>query len=117
LSATVAGQGGDFHLVDELTEEGGLGQYLDVEKRGDRLERDRLQLLEAMGPDRRMDVAHRDGEYKPPCQALQPAKHSRGQICQTTADDVVALIDRLEQGVEMGVRGGRDRRSHDDHGA
>jgi hypothetical protein len=74
----VTGQRGDVDLVDELAEEGGLGHDLDVQERGDRLERDRRQLLDAMSPDRRMDVAHRDGEHEPPGQALQPAKHARG---------------------------------------
>jgi hypothetical protein len=39
-------------LVEQLAEIGGLRQDLDVEERGDRLERDRRELVAAMEPAR-----------------------------------------------------------------
>jgi hypothetical protein len=55
----MTGQRGDVDLVDELAEEGGLGQDLDVEEVGRRLERDRRELLEPVESARRVDVVDR----------------------------------------------------------
>jgi hypothetical protein len=40
----------DRNLIDQMAEIGGLGQDLDVEKGGDRLERDRRKFVAAMEP-------------------------------------------------------------------
>ncbi len=49
-------QGGHVHLVDQVAEEGRLGEDLDVEEVGRRLERDRRQLVEPVQAAGRVDV-------------------------------------------------------------
>ncbi len=53
---------GDIHLVDQVAEEGGFGQNLDVEELGDRLERDRGELFVSVQATRGVDVEDRHAE-------------------------------------------------------
>lgn len=63
----------DLDLVDQVAKERGLGQDLDVEEVGDRLEGNRGELLTPMEPAGRMDVVHRHGEDELPGEPAEPA--------------------------------------------
>jgi hypothetical protein len=55
-------QRGNLDLVNQVAAECCLGQDLDIQERRRRLQRQFAQLLEAMEPARRIDVAGRHGE-------------------------------------------------------
>jgi hypothetical protein len=101
------------HLVDQVAEERGLGQDLDVEELADRLERDRLELLEPVQPAGRVDVDDRHGEQEPPEQPAGPPPDPRGERGPARADDVVAQVDRLEERVEVLGLPRFERRGHE----
>jgi hypothetical protein len=86
----------DRRLVEQLAQEGRLGQELDVEERRLRLQRDRRQLFAAMEPVRGVDVADRDGEDQLPGEPAEPAAELRGSFHPPPADDVVAPVDRRQ---------------------
>jgi hypothetical protein len=102
----------DGDLVDQLAEIGGLGQDLDVEERGGRLQRDRRQLVAAMEAARRVHVVHGHGEDQLPGEPAEPSAQPLQQAHPPRADDVVAVIDRLEQGIEVRRGPGRAGRRH-----
>jgi hypothetical protein len=110
-------QGGDVHLVDQVAEEGRLGEDLDVEEVGRRLERDRRQLVEPVQAAGRVDVEDRHGEDQPPRQAGDAAEQAGDQPGAAAADDVVAMVERRQERPEVGV-GPRllGRRDQDDGG-
>jgi len=74
-SGTVERRHGD--LVDQVAEERGLGEDLDIEELGDRLQRDRHQFLESMEPTGGMGIEHRNGEDRLPEEPRQPASPLR----------------------------------------
>jgi hypothetical protein len=106
----------DRDLVDQLAEEGGLGQDLNVEEGRGRLQGDRLQLLAAMEPGRRVDVLDRHGEDPLPGEPSEPAPEPTERPLLARADDVVAMIDRRQQGIEMGGSPRRARARDQDQG-
>jgi hypothetical protein len=107
-------EGRDRHLVDQLAEVRRLGQDLDVEERGDRLERDRPELLATMEAAGRMDVVDGYGEDQLPGEPAEPAAKPLQPSDPACADDVVAMIDGFEQRIEV-LRGpGRACRRHED---
>ncbi len=62
---------------------------------------------------RRVHVVHRYGEDELPRKPAEPAADAVEKPLPTRAHDVVALIDRLEQGVEMLSRPGLARGRHE----
>ncbi|HMB07908.1 MAG TPA: hypothetical protein VKP69_29780 [Isosphaeraceae bacterium] len=90
-----------LYLVDQVAEEGRLGQDLDVEEGRDRLERDRRQLLAPMQPEGGVDVVDRGREDEPPGELADPAADSREPSRPPPADDVVAMADRPQEGIDM----------------
>jgi hypothetical protein len=110
-------QGGHVHLVDQVAEEGRLGEDLDVEEVGRRLERDRRQLVEPVQAAGRVDVDDRHGEDETPRQARDLPSQSGERPDAAAADDVVAVVERLQEGPEVRV-GPRllRRRDQDDGG-
>jgi hypothetical protein len=105
------GQRRHGHFVDQVAEEGRLGQDLDVEERGVRLERNRRQLLAPMEPARGVQVGNRHREEKSSGRTGDPARQARSVAPIAAADHVVALIDRLQERLQMsvgpGLAGGR----------
>jgi hypothetical protein len=94
-------QRGDRHLVDQLSEIGGLRQDLDVQKARDRLQRHGGELLAPMQPARRMDVANRHREDQLPGKAAQPPRQPAQEWHAPRADHVVTMVDRRQQRIEM----------------
>jgi hypothetical protein len=107
--ARPARQGRDRDLVDQVAEEGRLGEDLDVEERRRGLQRDRRQRLASMEPAGGMDVAERDREEQPPGKLADPSPETGGERVLAIPDGVVATFDRVEQGVEMPGRPGSPR--------
>jgi hypothetical protein len=103
----------DGDLVDQLAEERRLGQDLDIQERRGRLQRDGLQLLAPMEPARRVDVVDRHREDHPPGEPAEPAPEAHGRPVLPPADDVIAMIDRVQQRIEMGGGPGLARRGHE----
>jgi hypothetical protein len=99
-----------------VPQEGGLGQDLDVDARRRRLESDRLQLVAAVQPARRVHIPDRDREDEPPGQPRQPVEWAPPAADWSPPDDVVAAINRLQERFEMGRRPGRTRGRHEDEG-
>lgn len=97
-------EGGDRLVADQVAEERRLGEDLQTQERRARLERDALQFLAAVKLDRREDVAHRHAEQEPPARRAQPAGQTPAKAHGASAEHVVALVDGLEQGIEMGPR-------------
>lgn len=66
-----------------------------------------------MQPAGGMDVAHRHGEDQPPGPRGQPARAIAPAVGGPSADGVVAVVDGLEQRLEVGrgprLLGGRDQ--------
>jgi hypothetical protein len=103
----------DGDLVDQLAEERRLRQDLDVHERRCRLQGDGPELLAPMEPAGRVDVLDRHREDEPPGEPAEPARQPHGQAILARADDVIAMVDRLEQGIEVGRGPGLARRGHE----
>jgi hypothetical protein len=88
-------QGGHVHLIDQVAEEGRLGEDLDVEEVGRRLEGDRRQFVEPVQPAGRVDVDDRHGEDETPRQAGDLPSQSGERADAAAADNVVAVVERL----------------------
>jgi hypothetical protein len=86
-----------------MAEIGRLGEDLDVEERRRRLQRDLGQLLEPVQAAGGMDVAQRDREDQAAGPGRQPTRPTCPALRGPAADDVVAVVDRLEQGLQMGL--------------
>jgi len=84
-----------------VAEERRLGQDLDVEELRRRLERDRPELVEPVQPAGGVDVFNRDREDQAPGEAGEPASQPGERTRPASADDMVAAVDRLEQGPEV----------------
>jgi hypothetical protein len=84
-----------------MAQEGRLGQDLDVEEGRNRLERDRCQLLAPVQPAGGVDVVDRDREDEPPGEPADPAADLREPSYPPPADDVVAMVDRLQERLDM----------------
>jgi hypothetical protein len=95
-----------------VTEEGRLGEDLEVQERRRRLEGDGRQLLEAVQAARRVDVAQRDGEHQPPGHRREPTPQALPALDRPAADDMIAVIDGLEERLQM-LRGPRLRGRRD----
>jgi hypothetical protein len=80
-----------------MAEERRLGEDLDVQERGGRLQGDRQQLLATMEPARGVDVEQRHGEDQPARQHGQPAPACLPTAGRPAADDMVAVVDRLQE--------------------
>ncbi|WP_074316308.1 hypothetical protein [Singulisphaera sp. GP187] len=102
----------DVDLIDQVAEEGRFGQDFDIKELRCRLERDRVELLEAMQSARRVDVEDRHTEHGLPRELANPTGQTVQRGGLTPADHVVAGLDRLEQRVEMGGRPTLARRGH-----
>ena len=103
----------DLLAVDEVAQEGRLGQDLDVEEIRRRLPRDRLQLLPGvMQAARRVDVDDRDRKED----AKRPSQHAIDQARRSLAIGVVAVVDRLQERFEVPRRPGLGRGGDQDEG-
>jgi hypothetical protein len=67
-----------------------------------------------MDPAGGEDVVHRQGEEDPPGEGREPPGDPPALADRSTADDVVAAVDRLEERVEVGGRPGLGGRCHQD---
>jgi hypothetical protein len=105
----VTGQRGYIHFINEVSEERRLRQDFGVEERGARLKRDGQQLLQPMEPARRVDVVQRNGEDHSPHQSGQPACRGGTARRGAPADGVVALVDGLQQRIQVTCGPGFDR--------
>lgn len=97
-------------LVDQVAEEGRLGQPLDVGEIRGRLDRDGGQDLAPVEPAGRVDIDDGDGEQQPPGEHDEPAAR------RPTADDVVGPVDRLQERGEVGGGPAVDGRRDEDQG-
>jgi hypothetical protein len=77
------------------------------------LQGDRRQLLAAVQAAWRGNVQDRHGEDQLPGQPSDPAEEPLGNPLPALADNVVAVIDGREQGIEMLRSPGRARRGHE----
>jgi hypothetical protein len=89
-----------------VTEERRLGEDLDVHERRTRLERDRAELFGPVNLARGVHVEDRNREHKASDQARQPAAGLYQRFRRSPAEDVVGVVDRFQQSLEM-RRGGR----------
>jgi len=89
-----------------VAEERRLGEDLDVHERRTRLERDRAELLGPVELEGGIHVEDRDREHDPAEQARQPAADFTERGGRPPPIDVVGLVDRREQLLEV-RRGGR----------
>jgi hypothetical protein len=87
-----------------MVEERGLGQDLRVQEAGRGLKWDRGELVEAMEPAGRVDVLDGDGEDELPGEPAEPSGQALVDADPPLPDDVVAVVDRLQERVEMGRR-------------
>jgi hypothetical protein len=92
----------DADLVDQVAEEGCLRQDLDIKERRSRLERDGLELLAAMKAAGRVDILDRDRKDQPPGEPDDPAHQSGEPAILAGTEHMVAAVDRIEQGIEVG---------------
>jgi hypothetical protein len=103
----------DLDLIDQVAEEGRLGEDLDIQERRRGLECDRCQLVESMQPAGGVDVAQRDGEHQAPRPRRQPSPAALPAPGRPSADDVIAVVNRLQERIQMGLgqglRGRRDQ--------
>lgn len=98
------------HLVDQLPQKRRLRQQLHVHEFRIRLQRHRLQRLLPMQPTRRMHVHHRYRVNRLPLQPEQPPQQALHEPGFSATVNVVAFVNRRQQGVQM-RRGPRlDRR-------
>ena len=104
----------DFHLVDQVPQEGRLGQNLDTQEVARRLQVDVSDFLGPVEPARGMNVEHRGGEHHLPKSRLEPARESTGARGLTAADDVIAGVDGLQERNQVGL--GPRLVSHRDQG-
>ncbi|HZW33020.1 MAG TPA: hypothetical protein VFF52_20055 [Isosphaeraceae bacterium] len=106
----------DLDLIDQVPEERRLGEDLDIQERGRRLQGDRGQLLAAMEPAGGVDIQQRNAEDQPARQHRQPAPRRLPAAGRPAADDMVAVVDGLQQGFQVSwsprLPGGR----HQDQG-
>jgi hypothetical protein len=98
-----------------VPEEGRLGQELEVQERRRRLEGDGRQLLQPVQAAGGVDIAQRDREHQPPGQRCQPSPATIPAPGGPTADDVIAVVDGLQERLQVG-RGPRllGRRDQDE---
>jgi hypothetical protein len=67
-----------------------------------------------MHPTGREDVENRQGEQDPPWEGREPSAPTPSGWRRASADDVVAMVDRLEERVEVGDRPFLEGRRHQD---
>ena len=95
--ANEAAEWWDLHLVEQVPEEGRLGQDLQVQERRGRLQRDRLQRLQTVKPARRVDIEQRDGEHQAPRHRGEPSLPDLAGTGGTMSHDMVGVVDCLEE--------------------
>ncbi len=105
-------EGRHVGLVDEMTEERGLGQELDVGELGPGLKGNLDERGPTMEPAGRVNVGDRHREEELPRKPSQPAHQASHQGQSSAPEDMVAMVDRLQERVEMAV-GPRRRRRRD----
>jgi hypothetical protein len=96
------------HFIDQMAEKSHLGEQLDVQELRARLKRYGRELGEPVELARRMDVGHRHREDRPPEEAGKPAPDRASPADGSAAEDVVAMVDRLEERIEVPRAPGRD---------
>jgi hypothetical protein len=91
-----------------------LRQDLDVKKRRRGLETQRLERFQPMELAGGVDIKQGDGEQEPLGQGSQPALPSRPGARRAPANHVVAVVDRLQEGLQVapGPRLGCSRHEH-----
>jgi len=84
-----------------MPQEGGFGQDLQIDDRRPRLKWDGRQLLGPMEPAGRIQVQDGDGENQPPPEGSNPSSGGLDAAHPPPANGVVAVINRLQEGIEM----------------
>jgi hypothetical protein len=97
-------KGWDAHFGDQVTKKRRLGEDLGVEERRRRLEGKDRQFLEPMEPARRMNIENREGENQTPRKRGKPALDIPPATSRAFADDVVGLVNRHKEGIQMRAR-------------
>jgi hypothetical protein len=106
-------QGRYVDLTEQMAQESGLGKDLGIHERRRRLKRYGRQLLGTVKLARRVDVDQRNREDQPARQTADPPHHPGPGPRRPPAHDVIAKVDRLQQGLKMrggpGLGGRRDQ--------
>jgi hypothetical protein len=104
------------HLAEQVAQECSLRQDLGIHERRPRLKRYGRQLLGAVKLARRMDVDQRNREDHSARQAADPSHHRGPHPRRPPAHDVIANVDRFEQGLQVRGSPGLDGRCDQDEG-
>jgi hypothetical protein len=99
-----------------LAQERRLGEELDVRERRARLQRDGRKRFTTMEPARRMNIRHGNSENQLRNAILDPAPNPPEAGFRTITDDVVGLVDRLQERIQMRAGPAFRRGGHEHNG-